>query len=159
MHRFVVVAAALLAAAVPARAEPRVGVSMGQTLAGLRGLGVRVDLGAAQLEVLVGGVLHGNDVVLGPGDASLRVMIPVARGRDAWIGVVAGAAADTPGPYDSHAWAIEGGVHAEWFALPNLSLGLDAGGVHGASDPAQGSSPPSVTAVGAAGGGTLTFWF
>jgi hypothetical protein len=136
-HVFLSVALAAALAAPAAHADPpRVGVELGQTLVGYRGLGLRLDLGPVQLEGL-------------------------ARWRDGWVGVAAGGDREHfPQSVDLAAriWTAEAGAHVEWFALPSLSLGVDAGATYGEQ---AAPSTPSVTHadIAVAAGGSLTFWF
>jgi hypothetical protein len=166
-------AVALAATAGRASADTRIGIEMGRTLAGYPGLGARLDLGPVQLEGLLSGPLVGNSdaprAVLG----ALRVLVPLGRWTDGWIGVMAGVDADNPHAVTApivdapitytpaRSWAVEAGLHVEWFALPALSLGLDLGAVHGAG-PAFGAGVDTYTNLGVgtlAGGGTVAFWF
>jgi hypothetical protein len=167
MKKRITCTAALLAAAATAHAGPRVGLEMGQTLAGYRGAGARVDLGAIQLEGLVGGNLGSSTSDVAPLEAAARVFLPVVHRDDGWLGAMAGLEGarlpDQEG--GGSTWSAEAGAHAEWFALPALSVGLDLGVVHasrGAYDVAgMHMDPTRSTTLGAgfAVGGTLTFWF
>jgi hypothetical protein len=155
----------------PARADVHLGVEMGRTLAGYSGLGARVDLGPVQVEGLVGGQLVGNDRAPRSIEGALRGLVPVRRWAEGWIGVMAGVGASRSdlasfGQFPSRTWAVEGGLHAEWFALPALSLGLDLGVVHGrqwssSDEVAQDATGSHLAGSGdnIQGGGTVAFWF
>jgi hypothetical protein len=152
-----------------AHAGTRVGIEMGASLVGYRGIGARVDLGPFQLEGLIDGQLIGSTDAPRRVDGTARALVPIRRWRDGWIGVAAGVDGmfidDAVG---SHFWALEGSLHAEWFPLPALSLGLDLGACFGGGGTGaaavEGLVPQSYTfadlgAASLAGGGTVTFWF
>jgi len=151
-----------------ARAGTRVGIEMGETLGGAGGLGARVDLGAVQLEGLFGGQLVGSiDAPRSVGGA-VRVAVPVHRWQDGWIGVGGGLGGSSSDYYGgAWSWAIEGELHAEWFPLPALSLGLDVGivggggsdGFVGLGEPRTAYTFANLGTASAKAGGTVTFWF
>lgn len=153
--------AATLCAATAHADPPRLGVEIGHTLGGVSGPGVRVDLSSVQLEALVDAIDYWQDVPSRQLDVGVRALVPLRRFADGWVGVVAGADLARG---DRRGHALEGALHAEWFALPSVSLGLEVGVAHVVredagvpADPSTGQATHSTLAP--SGGATFTFWF
>ncbi len=168
MKRIVVSAALVAASSITrtARADARIGVELGRSLAAVDGPGVRVDLGAIQIEALVSGLyyrLPGGDPARSL-ELEARTIVPLRRFDAGFVGLVGGVAAAIG---DHRASAVEGGLHAEWFAVPSVSLGFEVGVQHAWApgdvvDGAAfglGTTSRSTTTLAPAAGATFTFWF
>jgi hypothetical protein len=166
-------AAALAAArAAPAHADTKLGVEIGRTVVGIAGPGVRASFGSFELDALADGYYFDQSLPNHAVRAELRALVPARRWPDGWIGVAVGGAfaratEATPDAVEIEVdgWAVEAGLHAEWFALPSVSLGFDVGVAHevghdGHAPFADAGGATALTSIGRpTGGATFTFWF
>ncbi|HTJ43720.1 MAG TPA: hypothetical protein VL463_16555 [Kofleriaceae bacterium] len=153
MQRMLVFAALVAASSTgrDARAGARVGIELGRSLAGVDGPGLRLDLGGIQIEGLVSGFYYrqADQDTARSLELEARTIVLLRRFDDGFVGLVGGVAAAIG---DHRASAVEGGLHAEWVAVPSVSLGFEVGVQH-----AWGSEP--TTTLAPAAGATFTFWF
>ena len=147
--------------------SPSLGIGLTQTLGGTHGLAVRYGR-SVQLELVAGGSHVGDWDREGQGrlSAAARVHVPLLRFDDGWIGAVAGLdvhqsryGADAS---DTEYWGVvEGGLHAEYFLVPALSIGLEVGAAWGRAlgdyEVLYGSS--GAIGIGPwSGAASLTYW-
>ena len=188
---------ALAAATATARAAPdddqppiarqeglHLGVGVAGTLGGVVGLSLRHGLGPiAGLELVIAASNSPGEYVPGGSvatattyAAALRARVPLRRADRGVIGVVGGLdlGVRTQDQLDAviHP-AVEAGLYGELFLVPNLSIGLEVGGVidwvpergrvlapeRAAARPDGASTSLSLDNTALVGGADLTFWF
>jgi hypothetical protein len=155
-----------------AHAEPpSTGIGLTHTLGGTRGLAVRYGRDV-QLELVAGGIHLGDwRSIARDGlqrlSAAARVHVPLLRFDDGWIGAVAGVNLhrDIHGlddGFDTDTWGVlEAGLHAEYFLVPSLSIGVDLGATRAVRLDRSGEGDDPTGADGIApwsGAASLTYW-